>query len=111
MILLGAFGWAGDKGGLWILVPFAAVLTSLLTAWYIGRQWTLVFMGQFRTPAFEHIREASLMMKVPMIILGALTVFLWLSLNPLGISSISLVSSLLGGAAGVSDTTTVGDPA
>src|SRR3546814_5039027 len=81
MILLGAFGWAGDKGGLWILVPFAAVLTSLLTAWYIGRQWTLVFMGQFRTPAFEHIREASLMMKVPMIILGALTVFIWFSLN------------------------------
>src|SRR3546814_3469225 len=68
-------------------------------------------MGQFRTPAFEHIREASLMMKVPMIILGALTVFIWFSLNPFSTSNIPLVSALSGGAEGVHYTTSVGAPA
>lgn len=95
-ILMGAFGWALEKGGLWLSVPLSAVLTSLLTAWYIGRQWSLVFMGKARTPALKHVREASLKMKMPMAVLALFTLFIWYSLNPFATSDITLLNALSG---------------
>ncbi|WP_225975032.1 NADH-quinone oxidoreductase subunit L [Anseongella ginsenosidimutans] len=93
MILLGSFGWALEKGGFWLLIPLSAVATSLLTAWYIGRQWSLVFMGKSRTPALAHVKEGNLKMKIPMAVLGVFTLFIWFSLNPFSTSDIALAGA------------------
>ncbi len=123
MILLGSMGWALDKGGIWMIVPLTAVLTSLLTAWYIGRQWSMVFMGERRAmptearvsdtgtageepvrdtgnTAVSHRKEGGLKMKLPMIILGLFTLFVWFSWNPFSTSHIPLTEAFAGQAGG-----------
>ncbi|HYH55552.1 MAG TPA: hypothetical protein VD772_03010, partial [Anseongella sp.] len=101
MILLGSLGWAMEGGGIRVLVPLLAVITSLLTAWYIGRQWSLVFLGNKRTAGLAHIREGNPGMKVPMLVLGIFTLFIWFSPNPFGTPDIALMKALspAGGAA------------
>lgn len=113
MILLEAFHWSTAKGGAWNLVPVAATFTALLTAWYIGRQWSLVFWGKPRTgqPAAgpgrvndpgefdplawpEGLKETGWSMKLPMILLALFTVFAWFSLNPFHAEDAPLVRAL-----------------
>ncbi len=47
-ILLGAISFAQQRGGVAAIVPLSAILTSLLTAFYIARQGILVFVGKNR---------------------------------------------------------------
>ena len=49
-------------------------LTSLLTAFYMGRQVALVFYGQQRDPHY-HAHESGRVMTVPLIVLAAGTIF------------------------------------
>ncbi len=48
-ILLGAWSWAAASGGgLAFLLPAVGLLVTLLTAFYMGRQYLLVFWGESR---------------------------------------------------------------
>ncbi len=88
-ILLAAFQWAnGQSSNLAWLVPSLGFLTAFLTAFYIGRQLLLVFFGEWRRepkhnqPVYENIEEPPLVMRGPVALLAALSVFLFFSLNP-----------------------------
>ncbi len=87
-ILVGAFLWAGEQGGLAMLLPTILLLSSGLTALYMARQIWLVFLGQTRSAALaEEHRAVSLepdwLMRGPVVVLAVLSVWGWFSLNPL----------------------------
>ncbi len=89
-ILLAAFQWTnGQSSSLALLIPIVGFLTAFLTAFYIGRQLLLVFFSEWRLepgnyrPVYEAIVEPPLLMRVPVALLAALSVFLFFSLKPL----------------------------
>lgn len=66
--------WSKDEiiGQLWISHPAVAViliLTSMLTAFYMARQISLVFLGQPRDPSV-HAHESEPIMTIPLVILA-----------------------------------------
>ncbi|MEX2324238.1 MAG: NADH-quinone oxidoreductase subunit L [Nitriliruptoraceae bacterium] len=65
-------------GAIWAIGLFAAVLT----AFYMSRWFFLVFLGEARHPADAHPHESPRSMTVPLVILGVLSVFGGLALNP-----------------------------
>lgn len=100
-ILAGAIGFANAEGGgvFWI-IPFLGFFSAMLTAFYMGRQIWLVFFGESRThlkPADEHdhhgahddhhghheVHEVAWNMRLPLVILAALSVFAVYSPDPL----------------------------
>ena len=92
-LLAGAWAWAEAKSdGLFsfaFLVPDLAFLTVLLTAAYMTRQFVLVFLGRFRgaTIAGIAIKESSLKIKLPLIVLALLSMGIFFSINPFSNSS------------------------
>ncbi|ARM31085.1 NADH-quinone oxidoreductase subunit L [Prosthecochloris sp. HL-130-GSB] len=100
-ILAGALGFAEvEGGGIYYLIPALGFFSAMLTAFYMGRQVWLVFFGKSRThlkPATEHhhddhghddhghheVREVSWNMRLPLVILAALSVFAVYSPDPL----------------------------
>lgn len=91
-ILTGAVAWAAlksDSSILFFLVPDLGFIAAFLTAFYIGRQLFLVFFGELRllklsekiSPLF--IKEAPLLMKIPLVILALLSIGFVFSLNPI----------------------------
>lgn len=89
-LVIGAWSWARAAGGWAWLVPGAAMLTSLLTAFYIARHGMLVFAGRNRLslqagkePVWAHLHAPSWRMHVPLLILAALSLyFVWSPANP-----------------------------
>ena len=83
-ILGGAVAWATQRGGgiAWI-IPGLLIASSGLTAVYMTRQWRLVFFGSPHYPSNVHPHESDALMTVPMLVLAALSVAFWFSLNPL----------------------------
>ncbi len=94
-ILLGAWAWAdfqsaGNGFTLYHLIPISGFLTVFLTAFYMGRQWLMVFWGELRLAkkikgyedAFNHIRKAPLLMRIPMVLLAILSFAMVFSFNP-----------------------------
>ena len=94
-ILAGTLGWldaiSDAPRSIYLLVPILAFVTTMLTALYMGRQVLLVFWGRFRGDQlydslrydFPKVRESSLLMTAPLVILAALSVSFAFSLNPL----------------------------
>lgn len=85
-ILAEAFAWAGRNGGIAYFIPTIGLLSAGLTAFYVARQWRMVFLERTNDdkPAGPdgHVHEADGFMKIPMIILASLSVFIWFSRNP-----------------------------
>ncbi|MCI4666929.1 MAG: NADH-quinone oxidoreductase subunit L [Bacteroidia bacterium] len=80
-IILASFEWASNmKGNAW-LIPTTALITSYLTAFYIGRQAMLVFGGPDRDMAEKH--PLSWKMLLPIGILSIFSLSFIFSINPL----------------------------
>ncbi len=94
-ILAGALGFAEvEGGGIYYLIPVLGFFSAMLTAFYMGRQIWLVFFGESRThlkPAGGHddhhghheVHEVPWAMRMPLVILAALSVFAVFSPDPL----------------------------
>ena len=97
-ILAGALGFAeAEGGGIYFLIPVLGFFSAMLTAFYMGRQIWLVFFGESRThlkPADSHddhhghdehghVHEVPWAMRLPLVILAALSVFAVYSPDPL----------------------------
>ena len=82
-IILQTIVWAQDYQ-IGFLLPFVALLTAFLTAFYMFRQWLYVFFGQYRGEhlAYHFIEEAPL--KIPVILLAVGSIFFWYTWNPIG---------------------------
>ena len=85
-ILVEAFAWAGKSGGIAYSIPAIGLLSAGLTAFYVARQWRMVFLERNvdykSAKPDEHFHEADGFMKIPMIVLASLSVFIWFSWNP-----------------------------
>lgn len=95
-ILEGTIHWAfsfynATGKSFYFLVPALAVVSVSITAYYMIRQIVLVFYGTFKLkvfypqaePAFEKIHDPGWLMKIPMIVLGTLSLWFFFSINPL----------------------------
>jgi NADH-quinone oxidoreductase subunit L len=101
-ILAGAVGFAGVEGGWATLIPILGFSAALLTPFYMGRQWFMVFFGENRAsqkPETAHdnhhhhghgdghhhgeIHESAPVMTIPLVILAAMSFFFVFSPNPL----------------------------
>lgn len=86
-ILIQAFEWAEGKSWYYQLVPVGALLTSLLTAFYVSRLIVKVFFGKFRLldvhPGIKlHISDGGWNYKLPLIMLALCSLFPLFSLHP-----------------------------
>lgn len=84
-ILSGAFAWAGHQSStLAYAVPVLLLVSSGLTALYMARQLQLVFFGNYRNEhtSYSAIHEPVGLMRLPMMMLAALSVAFWFALNP-----------------------------
>jgi NADH-quinone oxidoreductase subunit L len=85
-ILVEAFAWAGARGSLAYFVPIIGLLSAGLTAFYVARQWRMVFLertADYKSDVHnEHLYDADSFMKIPMVVLASLSVFIWFSWNP-----------------------------
>ncbi len=85
-ILIQAFAWAQGKGWAYSIIPVTAVLTSLLTAFYIARLVFKVFFGV--SPVSDDVAEPeahtrSWQLYLPLMVLGLCCLFPLFSVNPL----------------------------
>ncbi len=102
-ILIHALDWSANQPSIVAyLVPLSALFTVFLTAFYMARQIFLVFFGEFRLgqqfpPAkhtFDrHAKDPGNLMKIPMLILAALSLFPFFSVNPFSISDVWFLKS------------------
>ncbi len=86
-ILIQAFEWAEGKGWLYSIIPIGAMLTSLLTAFYVARLMFKVFFGESRLKEFNpdivpEAHDGSLLYQIPMMMLAACCLFPLFSFNP-----------------------------
>jgi NADH-quinone oxidoreductase subunit L len=100
-ILAGAVGYANVEGSWAMLIPVLGFSAALLTPFYMGRQWFMVFFGNNRADekpasADDHhhhghgdnhlhgeIHESAPVMTIPLVILAAMSFFFVFSPNPL----------------------------
>jgi len=88
-ILLSAINWGIERGGVYLIVPVLGMLGVLMTAFYMGRQIFLVFFGKNRLEEnlgdlkddFT-IERAPLLMRLPVVLLGLLSIWCLYSFNP-----------------------------
>jgi NADH-quinone oxidoreductase subunit L len=86
-ILIQAVDWSENKSMLFKVVPIGALITTLLTAFYVTRLIAKVFFGKFRLTEFHpdaicHISDGGLQYKVPLVFLAICSLFPLFSLNP-----------------------------
>ncbi|MBD2751833.1 NADH-quinone oxidoreductase subunit 5 family protein [Spirosoma validum] len=89
-ILGEAFHWSSAQNdGLSYLVPVLLLLSSGVTAFYMVRQWRLVFFGDYRNDVvpLSQAHEPDWLMRGPVLILAVLSVWFWFALNPLSAHS------------------------
>lgn len=85
IILSDAFAWATVQvNPLAGAIPVLLLVSSGLTALYMARQWRLVFFGVFRseTVSLAQVHEPNWLMRGPVVLLAALSLFIWFSANP-----------------------------
>lgn len=90
-VLGGLYDWACVTGGWSWMIVVAAFTTVGLTAFYMTRQFILIFFGDFRLMKiddsyrkfFEHIKETEWLINVPMMLLAMLSIWFFFSINPL----------------------------
>jgi len=100
-ILIQAFEWSQDKSWAYIIIPIGALLTSLLTTFYIARLIFKVFFGQSRLRHIDaniepEAHEGDWRLSVPMVMLAACSLFPLFSFNPLEYKHAWLVNGLGG---------------
>ncbi|MFD2147564.1 NADH-quinone oxidoreductase subunit 5 family protein [Mucilaginibacter antarcticus] len=86
-ILIQAVDWSETKSPAFKLVPIMALITTLLTAFYVSRLIAKVFFGKFRLTEFHpdaicHIHDGGLQYKLPLVFLAACSLFPIFSLTP-----------------------------
>ena len=69
-ILASAFARSGWFSVLWVV----GLITALITAFYMTRQWVMVFLGEPRWDEEVHPHESPAVMTVPLMILAVLSV-------------------------------------
>ena len=80
-ILAGTLAYARITGQ--ALIPVIGFFVAGLTAFYMFRLVILTFLGGHAEPSrLEHVHESPKVMIVPLIVLAALSVFFWYSVNP-----------------------------
>ena len=101
-LLTGAWAWAEATSGgsisLAYLVPDLAFLTVLMTAAYMTRQLVLVFLGNFRGVKGNvdvEVKESSLALKLPLIVLSILSLGIVFSVNPFSNTSSWVLQGLM----------------
>ena len=67
-------GVAFGKGGWFAILWVVGLITALLTAFYMTRQFVLVFMGEPRWDAETHPHESPRIMTVPLMVLAGLSI-------------------------------------
>ncbi len=73
----------GNLTGHW-LIPIIAYSVAGMTAFYMFRLIYLVFWGEPRNQhKYDHAHESPAVMTIPLIVLSALSIFWWYSLNPI----------------------------
>ena len=105
-IISGAFGWAElSHQPLFYIVPIFGLITALLTPFYMGRQWLLIFWGSYRGPAvvFNQIKENRPTITLPILLLAACSLWFLFSISPLSsehswVMAISPTGYLFGGS-------------
>ncbi len=80
-ILAGTFAFGSLTGNWWFAA--SGFLVAFLTAFYMFRAIILTFHGKPRNKEkYEHAKESSFVMVMPLVVLSALSIFFWYSLNP-----------------------------
>ncbi|HAI77034.1 MAG TPA: NADH-quinone oxidoreductase subunit L, partial [Microscillaceae bacterium] len=87
-ILAHSFAWATIQGGQWAwAVPMVVLATIFLTALYMGRQFCLIFLGDFAYRDKLHhenpLQEGGWLIKTPLIVLSILSLWVVISWDPL----------------------------
>jgi NADH-quinone oxidoreductase subunit L len=89
-ILIAAFEWAGSRNGIYKMIPYAMVITSWLTVFYISRLVFKVFFSapkQMSREQADQIQDAPKQMSYVLLILAFFCLFFAFSLNPLSFES------------------------
>ncbi|GAB3916422.1 NADH-quinone oxidoreductase subunit 5 family protein [Mucilaginibacter boryungensis] len=86
-ILVQAFEWAGDKSWVYSIVPVLALLSGVLTAFYVARLIFRVFFGEFEQERINaqvkaHFTDGGWAYKFPLIFLALCCLFPVFSFNP-----------------------------
>jgi len=86
-ILIQSFEWAERKPLLFQLIPIGAIITSLMTAFYVARLIVKVFFGEFKLAKINphiklHISDGGWQYKLPLVFLSLCCLFPLFSLNP-----------------------------
>ncbi|GAA4103844.1 hypothetical protein GCM10022392_31590 [Mucilaginibacter panaciglaebae] len=86
-ILVQAVDWSDSKNPLFRLIPIGAIITTWLTGFYVARLIAKVFFGEFRLEQFHphvqyHVSDGGWQYRVPLVFLGAASLFPLFSLNP-----------------------------
>ncbi|MDT8325361.1 MAG: NADH-quinone oxidoreductase subunit L, partial [Bacteroidota bacterium] len=82
-ILAGAWAFGGLQGEIAVIVPWVGFLVAAMTAFYMFRLVILTFLGESKRPdIFAHLHESPMNMKIPIIVLAALSIWFVYSINP-----------------------------
>jgi proton-translocating NADH-quinone oxidoreductase, chain L len=83
-IISATMAFAEVNGGITYIIPIAALLSALLTAFYMFRLIIKTFFGEPRNQEkYDHCKEQSWHVTAPLIVLAALSFFGFYSFNPL----------------------------
>jgi NADH-quinone oxidoreductase subunit L len=80
-ILVATTAWATERGGLAYTLPILAFGSVGLTAFYVARQWRLVFLDTPRSTV-SGTAHLNWLIYLPLITLATLSLFCWFSFNP-----------------------------
>ena len=86
-ILIQSFEWAERKHWLFQLIPIGAIVTSLMTAFYVTRLIVKVFFGEFKLGEINphiklHVSDGGWQYKLSLVFLSICCLFPFFSLNP-----------------------------
>lgn len=87
-IISGSYGWAESKGqAIFFMIPDLAFITIILTAIYMLRVWSLIFMGDFKyqKQMITQPKFKSSSVTYTSIVLGVLSLGFIVSFNPLDV--------------------------
>ena len=91
-ILVGTFAF-GSLTGHWFFAA-SGFLVAFLTAFYMFRAIIMTFHGEPKNKEkYDHAKESSFVMAMPLVVLSALSLFFWYSLNPFNPENGKLLST------------------
>ncbi|WP_149913194.1 NADH-quinone oxidoreductase subunit L [Sphingobacterium cavernae] len=96
-IVISAFEWAVQQGGIALLIPIVLVIVSILTSFYIGRLIFKAFFGTLRVDVGDkvHLHEAPKTMLIPMAFLAVCSLFIVFSWNPFSYANAAILNGLV----------------